>query len=368
MFAKFNFEPKELHALLENCNFVRKTVGCEGLEALRDKSTQETNDLVQDSEAITTVDLTKVYPGNLAAVDHLSISVKRAEIFGFLGMNGAGKTTTIKMLSTLIPPTSGSVRVFGFDASTQGLEIRKRIGVVQQKESYDRNLTVMASLRLYASLWGISRENASDRIERQLAQFGLEEYKNRMVRWLSFGLRRRLQVAREFLHDSSLLILDEPTSGMDVLARHSFLDLCKETIRDGKTTLFYTTHIVSEAEYLCDRVAIIDHGKIIAMDTPLELKKRYGGFRTVSVVAKDSSDLHKFATFADGLASSSVQSKEVNEKDNELRLLSKDPFKLAYDISTLLVSNGYDPESISIVEPSLENVILSLLGKKNQAG
>lgn len=321
-----------------------------------------------DSDAITTVDLTKIYEGNVTAVDHLSMSVKRAEIFGFLGLNGAGKTTTIKMLSTLIPPSSGSVHVFGFDALTQGLEIRKRIGVVQQKESYDRNLTVIASLRLYASLWGISREIANERIETQLTQFGLDEYKNRKVRWLSFGLRRRLQVAREFLHDSSLLILDEPTSGMDVLARHSFLDLCKETIKDGKTTLFYTTHIVSEAEYLCDRVAIIDHGKIIAMDTPLELKKRYGGFRTVSVIAKDSSDLHKFSNLADELASSNVESTDINEKDNELRLLSKDPFKLAYDISTLLVSNGYDPESISIVEPSLENVILSLLGKKNQAG
>lgn len=325
---------------------------------------------MSDSSAITTTDLTKIYGGNVTAVDHLSMSVKRAEIFGFLGLNGAGKTTTIKMLSTLIPPTSGSVNIFGFDAATQGLEIRKRIGVVQQKESYDRNLSVMASLRLYASLWGISREAASERIEKQLKQFGLDEYKNRMVRWLSFGLRRRLQVAREFLHDSSLLILDEPTAGMDVLARHSFLDLCKESIKDGKTTLFYTTHIVSEAEYLCDRVAIIDHGKIIAMDTPLELKKRYGGFRTVSVVAKDSSDLRKFSTLADGLPSQSIQSKEINEKDNELRLLSRDPFKLAYDVSTLLVSNGYDPESISIVEPSLENVILSLLGKKEnvQAG
>lgn len=316
------------------------------------------------SNVITTVDLTKMYEGNIRAVDCLSISVKKAEIFGFLGPNGAGKTTTIKMLSTLIPPTSGSINIFGFDASKQGLEIRKMIGVVQQKESYDRNLTVIDSLRLYATLWGIPKDEANSRIRRRLSQFGLDEYKNRKVRWLSFGLRRRLQVAREFLHDSALLILDEPTSGMDVLARHSFLDLCKETIKDGKTTLFYTTHIVSEAEYLCDRVAIIDHGKIIAMDTPLELKKRYGGFRTVSLVAKDPSDLNKFSKLADGLSSSLIEAKEISSKDNEMRLLSKDPFKLAYDVSTLLVNNGYDPESVSIVEPSLENVILSLLGKR----
>jgi ABC-2 type transport system ATP-binding protein len=314
------------------------------------------------SEAISVTDLTKTYE-KLIAVDHLSFSVPRGEIFGFLGLNGAGKTTTIKMLATLIPPSSGSIEVLGYEAKSQGLDIRKRIGVVQQKESYDRNLTVSASLRLYASLWGIPREEAGKRITALLSEFGLTELKDRKVRWISFGQRRRLQVAREFLHDSSLLILDEPTAGMDVLARHSFLELCKETIKDKKTTIFYTTHIVSEAEYLCDRVAIVDHGKIIALDSPAELKRRYGGFRTVSIVSRNTSDFHKMSDLTDGLPSSLVTRKEVDDAGNEIRLLSQDPFKLAYDVSTLLVSNGYDPESISILEPSLENVILSLLGK-----
>lgn len=324
----------------------------------------------ESNEAVRAEQLTKTYDDNVTAVDHVSFSVIKGEIFGFLGLNGAGKTTTIKMLATLIPPSSGSVHVLGFDASNQGLEIRKRTGVVQQKESYDRNLTVLESLRLYASLWGIQKEIAAQRIQSQLSQFGLEEVKNRKVRWLSFGQRRRLQVAREFLHDSSLLILDEPTAGMDVLARHSFLDLCKESVKERKTTIFYTTHIVSEAEYLCNRVAIIDRGKIIALDSPTELKKRYGGFKTVSVISKDPSDLRKFSALIDGLpslSSSNIRKKEINEKNNEIRLLSHEPFKLAYDISSLLIANNADPESISILEPSLENVILSLLDNEVKA-
>lgn len=314
----------------------------------------------ESRETIRTVDLTKKF-NDVVAVDHVSFSVAEGEIFGFLGLNGAGKTTTIKMLATLLPPTSGSIQVFGFDSSRQGLEIRKRIGVVQQKESYDRNLTVLNSLRLYGSLWGIPKDAAAKRIQSLLSQFGLEEFKNRKVRWLSFGLRRRLQVAREFLHDSLLLILDEPTAGMDVLARHLFLDFCKGTIKDRKTTIFYTTHIVSEAEFLCDRVAIIDHGKIIALDSPSELKRRYGGFKTVSIVAKDSADLNRFSSIVDKLPSQSIGAKQIDEENNEIRLISQEPFKLAYDVSSLLVSNNFDPESISIVEPSLENVILSLL-------
>ncbi len=312
------------------------------------------------TEAITTNQLTKIYEGNITAVDNLSISVREGEIFGFLGLNGAGKTTTIKMLSTLISPTSGTIKIFGLDVSSHGLDIRRRIGVVQQKESYDRNLTVLDSLKLYSSLWGIPKDTASKRIKSQLTQFGLDEFQKRKVRWLSFGQRRRLQVAREFLHDCSILILDEPTAGMDVLARHSFLDLCKETVKDLKTTIFYTTHIVSEAEYLCDRVAIIDGGKIIALDSPAELKKRYGGVKTVSVISKDPSDLQKFSNLID-TSSLNVRNKEINEKNYEIRLLSHEPFKLAYDISSLLIKNGYDPESISILEPSLENVILTLL-------
>ncbi|MHB8567208.1 MAG: ABC transporter ATP-binding protein [Nitrososphaerales archaeon] len=311
------------------------------------------------AEVISASELTKSY-GDTLAVDHASFSVKSGEIFGFLGLNGAGKTTTIKMLTTLIAPTFGGAKVLGYDISKEGLEIRKRLGVVQQQESYDRNLTVQSSLRLYASIWGLSGEEASRRIKWLYEKFELGDTKKKKIRWLSFGQRRRLQVAREFLHDSSLLILDEPTIGMDVLARHIFLDYIRERARSGGQTIFYTTHIISEAEYLCDRVAVIHRGKIVALDTPKELKKKYADVKSVSVVLRNSSELEKVSTLIEGLEN--VQRRDVIE--NELRLVSQDPFKLASDVSTLLGREGYDAESISIAEPSLEQVIVRLVGEK----
>src|SRR5579875_165160 len=319
--------------------------------------------MIMPDAVIDAVDLTKSY-GDTLAVDHASFTVKGGEIFGFLGLNGAGKTTTIKMLTTLIAPTSGSAKVLGYDISRDGLEIRKRLGVVQQQESYDRNLTVQSSLRLYSSIWGLKRDEASKRIEWLYEKFQLADTKKKKIRWLSFGQRRRLQVAREFLHNSSLLILDEPTVGMDVLARHIFLDYIKERAKSGGQTIFYTTHIVSEAEYLCDRIAVIHKGRIIALDTPKELKKKYADVKSVSVTLRNSSDLEKVSKLVEGLGS--VQRKDTSS-DSELRLVSQDPFRLASEVSSLLEKEGYDAESISIAEPSLEQVIVRLVGEQERS-
>ena len=316
-------------------------------------------------ESIITEGLSKNY-GTVKAVDNVSFSVRHGEIFGFLGLNGAGKSTTIKMLSTLVPPTIGSARVLGYDIKSDGLEIRKRIGVVQQQESYDRNLTAATSLELYSSLWGIEQKAASEKIDSLLQRFGLKESSNRRIRSLSYGLRRRLQVAREFLHDAELLILDEPTVGMDVLARRSFLDFCKEYAAGGKT-VFYTTHIVSEAEFLCDRIAIIHRGRIIAMDSPSELKKKYGGVKGVSVVLRKYSDVVNLSKALDGIAN--VSTKEVLEDTNEIKIISEDPFKLVYDLSKFFGPNNYEVvESISLTGPSLEEVIVRLVGGGQGSG
>ncbi len=312
-------------------------------------------------KAIEVVDLVKTYSKDVVAIDHANFSVEQGEIFGFLGLNGAGKTTTIKILSTLIPPTSGKVRVLDFDVLKDGIEIRRRIGVVQQKESYDRNLTVRASLSVYSSLWGLRKEEAAHRIDFLFEKFGLKELKERKIRWLSFGQRRRLQVAREFLHDSSLLILDEPTSGLDVLARHSFLDFCRERARGDGQTIFFTTHIVSEAEYLCDRIAVIHKGRIIAVDTPKELKKNYGGMKSVSIVLRDYSDVAGVQKLAETM--SGVQRIEQVSESSEVRIASAEPFGLASDLSHALESSGYETESISIKEPSLEDVVVKLVGE-----
>ncbi len=316
-------------------------------------------------EAIISEGLSKYY-GQVRAVDDVSFAVKRGEIFGFLGLNGAGKSTTIKVLSTLVPPTRGSATVVGYDIAKDGFEIRKRIGVVQQQESYDRNLTVTASLRLYASLWNVDNDEASMRINFLVEKFGLKDSLNRKIRWLSFGLRRRLQVAREFLHDAELLILDEPTVGMDVLARHMFLEFCREQAAKGKT-IFYTTHIVSEAEYICDRIALIHHGKIIALDSPEELKKKYTDMKGVSVILRKNSDVQAFFMALEA-ASKNLQKKEIVNGSNEIRIVSQDPFRLVSDLSELLQSQRFEVESISVTGPSLEEVIVRLLGDSQIKG
>lgn len=279
-------------------------------------------------------------------------------------MNGAGKSTTIKILSTLIPQSSGSAKVLGYDIGKEGLEIRKRIGVVQQQESYDRNLTVVASLRLYGSLWGLDQREASDRINFLMEKFGLKEISGRRIRWLSYGLRRRLQVAREFLHDAELLMLDEPTVGMDVLARHSFLDFCREQTGEGRT-VFYTTHIVSEAESICDRIAVIHHGKIIALDSPNELKKRYTDVRGVTIVLKKSSDSKVLLRLLDNF-SKNILKREVTGESSEIRLVSPDPFHLVFDISAAIQTEKLDIESISVTGPSLEEVIVRLVSGSDE--
>ena len=309
--------------------------------------------------AIISEGLSKYYD-KVRAVDDVSFEVKRGEIFGFLGLNGAGKSTTIKMLSTLVAPTSGSARVLGHDISKDGLEIRKRIGVVQQQESYDRNLKVAASLRLYASLWGVEGSLASQKIDLLVDEFGLKDSTDRKIRWLSYGLRRRLQVAREFLHDAELLILDEPTVGMDVLARHAFLEFCKKQASDGRT-IFFTTHVVSEAEYICDRIAVIHHGKLIALDSPKELKKKYTDVKGVSVILKNNSDVLEFFRALEGQSRGMLE-KEIISGSNEVRIVSRDPFRLVSDMSSLLQAHNFEVESISVTGPSLEEVIVRLVG------
>ncbi|MFQ5763273.1 MAG: ABC transporter ATP-binding protein, partial [Candidatus Bathyarchaeia archaeon] len=221
--------------------------------------------------------------GSFTAVDNISFQVNRGEVFGFLGPNGAGKTTTIKMLTTLLPPTSGHARVLGLDIARQGRQIRSRIGVVQQAESYEYSLRVEDALELYGLLWNVPKLERRRRVEALLEAFELQSHRRHRSPELSIGLKRRLQVAREFMHDMDLLFLDEPTLGLDPIARRATLDMIRSRVREG-LTVFFTTHILEEAEYICDRIAIIHQGRIVAVDTPQGLKDRFGGLRTIEAV------------------------------------------------------------------------------------
>jgi ABC-2 type transport system ATP-binding protein len=225
--------------------------------------------------------LHKTY-GSVKAVDGIDLSVKSGQVFGFLGPNGAGKSTTIKLLTTLIPPSSGKLNILGIDAIKNPLEIRNKIGVVLQQPSYEPTLSVEKSLEKYGMMWNVNHKKRSDRVEELITAFDLQEFRKKRNEDLSLGQRRRVQVAREFMHDMELLFLDEPTVGLDPTARRKLLDFLKNKIKTG-LTIFFTTHVLTEAEYICDEIAIMNRGKIIAVDTPQELKNRFGSEKTIKI-------------------------------------------------------------------------------------
>ena len=243
--------------------------------------------------SITANSLSKTY-GSVKAVDGIDLNVKSGQVFGFLGPNGAGKSTTIKLLTTLIPPTDGQLSILGIDAVKKPLQVRNRIGVVLQQPSYEPTLSVEKSLDKYGMMWNVPQKIRKKRVEELLEEFNLKEIRHKKNDDLSIGQRRRVQVAREFMHDMELLFLDEPTVGLDPTARRKLLDFLKNKAKSG-LTIFYTTHVLSEAEYICDEIAIINKGKIIAVDSPDDLKNRFGREKTIKIhlsgIDKSISDL-----------------------------------------------------------------------------
>lgn len=225
--------------------------------------------------------LTKSY-GSLHAVDDIKLSIKKGQVFGFLGPNGAGKSTAIKLFTTLIKPTKGSLTVLGIDVYRDPLLIRHKIGVVLQQPSYEPTLSVERAFDKYGMMWNVSKPERKKRMEQLLKDFDLADIRKKKNEDLSIGQRRRVQVAREFMHDMELLFLDEPTAGLDPTARRKLLDYIKKKVNAG-LTVFYTTHILSEAEYLCDEVAIILKGRILAVDSPNALKTRFGQTKTIKI-------------------------------------------------------------------------------------
>src|SRR5215212_6157504 len=243
---------------------------------------------IQNEHCISVSNLRKRYGKNIAyAVNDITFNVEYGTVFGFLGPNGAGKTTTLRILTTLLRQSSGSIYVFGKDLMKNQLEIKKRIGVVSQNPSFEANLTVERALDLYGILWGLKdKKIRKEKINEILNTFDLESIRNFKNDELSIGQRRRVQIAREFMHEMDLLFLDEPTVGLDPSARRMLLDYIKKQVEAG-LTVFFTTHIMEEAEYLCDEIAIINKGKILAFDTPAGLKQKYGGMKTIEIKLKN---------------------------------------------------------------------------------
>ena len=295
--------------------------------------------------------------GQVHAVDGISFDIEYGKVFGFLGPNGAGKTTTIRVLTTLVHPTSGIVKIFGKDIVKHSREIKKRMGVVLQEPSFEANVTVDRALELYGLMWRMPGEKRRDRARELMEKFDLVSFSNMKNDELSIGQRRRVQVAREFMHDMDLMFLDEPTVGLDPAARRTLLDYVKKYVQSG-LTVFFTTHIMEEAEYLCDEIAIINKGKITATDTPDGLKQRYGGVKTVEIKLKESttqSVMHIIRQIADGSVI------ETPAQDT-IRIGSAEAQEMLVKIIEYLSKNGVQIESISINPPTLEEVFLTVIG------
>ena len=229
-----------------------------------------------DSLAIQTKDLTKRF-GAFTAVDKVNFEVRRGEVFGLLGPNGAGKTTLVRMLTTLIPPSGGQAFVAGFDVARHPRQVRENIGVIPQALTSDLDLTGWENVDIYGEFFGLSRRERRERGHRLLHMVGLTERANDLVATYSGGMRRRLEIARGLIHSPEVLFLDEPTIGLDPQSRRAVHDLLEALRKESEITISLTTHYMDEAESLCDRIAIVDGGKIIALDTPVGLKSTVPG-------------------------------------------------------------------------------------------
>jgi ABC-2 type transport system ATP-binding protein len=255
-------------------------------------------------------DLVKQYQ-NLTAVDNLSLDICNNEVFGLLGQNGAGKTTIIHMLATLLKPTSGSATVNGFDIVKEPAKVRASIGIVFQAPSSDDMLTGYENLKLHSLLYNVPRRIREKRISDVLELVDLTERQHDQVKKYSGGMRRRLEIARGILHKPKILFLDEPTLGLDPRSRESMWKYIRKLVQEEKITIILTTHYMEEADFLCDRIGILDRGKIIALDTPSQLKEIVSGNdiiklslekknEDIDTLLKDLSFIHRISTDVDG--------------------------------------------------------------------
>jgi ABC-2 type transport system ATP-binding protein len=314
-----------------------------------------------DSEPVVVAEaLRHSYDRRRFALDGVSFTVRRGEVFGLLGRNGAGKSTLIKAMTTLIRPTSGTLRVLGFDPARDGQKIRRRIGVVQQGESFDFT-TVQRNLDVYGMLWGVPPPERVRRRERLLEQYGLTEIRKRRAFDISGGQKRRVQVAREFMHDMEVLFLDEPTVGLDVIMRRTLLDSVRDEVRRGLTVVF-TTHNLEEADYLCDRAAVIDEGHILVLDSIANLKRLYGGKKTIDITIGNGAAAPFFAALTERLGPGA----NVTVSESSAVILTEDPKDALSKIAELSQTRGVQLEWLNVRQNTLEDVFLHSVGHRGE--
>lgn len=292
--------------------------------------------------------------GSSVALDHLSLTIQRGEIFGLLGPNGSGKTTTMNLLSGLSKPTSGTVHILGYDVQRHMRQIRRILGAVPQETALYEELTAWTNLEFHADLFGIPRREKKHRIEAMLELVQLTERRHSRVKTFSGGMKRRLALARALLHDPQLLYLDEPTLGVDVQSRRALWDYIRALRDQGKTVLL-TTNYLEEAQELCDRLAILDHGTVLAIDTPARLRQRYGG-QVIDIESEQPltilTDLQAFP----GVIS-------AEQKGTHLRLVAESAGDLLSPILNQVAREGAI-RHVAVAEPGLDEVFLRLTGSQ----
>ncbi len=304
--------------------------------------------------------LTKVYGSGkkgFLAVDHISFEVRKGEIFGFLGPNGAGKSTTQRMLTTLLEPTDGSIRIQGHDLKNDSYPVKCMMGLVPEESNVYTELTAWDNLIFTARLYRVPRAEQDERAAELLNAFGLWEKRNVKAESFSKGMRRRLSIAMAIIHKPQLLFLDEPTPGLDAQSTIKIHNLIRKMNEEG-TTVFLTTHQIEDANKLCDRVAIINHGKIAAIDTPEKLKAAFRKVQSVEVSFEPvANDLEQT------LRSLPSVSTAVKMGD-KWRIYTEDPSGLLIILVDLARSKGWRVISLNTLEPSLEDVFLEITGQK----
>jgi ABC-2 type transport system ATP-binding protein len=309
-------------------------------------------------KAIRADNLTKKF-GHLVAVDHISFEIEEGEIFGFLGANGAGKTSTVMMLATALNPSSGTATVCGYDIIRERDKIRESIGIVFEELSLDIDLTAKENLDFHARLYHLPKKVRHEGISQALDLVGLKDKQNILVKYYSGGMQRRLEIARGMLNSPKVLFLDEPTLGLDVQTRRLLWDYTKRLNKEAGTTILLNTHYVEEADYLCNRVAILELGRIAVADTPKALKDSLGS-SVLSIKFPQGASANEFAALLNGMS----WVKRIHHHDAQLELSVGDQGMKIPEVVRLARQHGLVVSSIAEHKPSLEDVFLHCVGEK----
>jgi ABC-2 type transport system ATP-binding protein len=306
--------------------------------------------------AVLTEDITKRF-GELTAVDRINLSIGSKEIFGLIGPNGAGKTTLVRMLTTVIPPTEGTAVVAGFDICKDADGVRRNIGVVSQASTLDVELTAWENMNIYAKYYDVPADVRKERIKELLAIVGLSDRANFTVGSYSGGMKRRLELVRSLIHQPKVLFLDEPTTGLDPQARNAVLEYLRSLHKIHDITIVLTTHYLEEAETMCDRIAVVDYGKVVALGTATELKRNAMGGDVVeaeiAVLPNEALEALKTSKFV----------LDVTKRSSTLTVLVRNGAEAVPKIVELVAAKGGSIRSITLRAPTLDDVFLHYTGR-----